>query len=384
MARPYNVSGLRAFVRNLQSDWEKRSLRSEGRIDASAEAVEIVTIHSSKGLEWPVVIPINTSTQFPTPPQFIHRRSDDTLHWVLGGVMPPELSAARDEEKREQMLERQRMWYVACTRARDLLIIPHLPEASSQSWSKILNLGQASLPELDLTTLPASTARNEAQSVNDQTAELFAEESRSMAAAAPPLDWRLPSAHDRDRTAILEPSARSMDDAFEFVPPIGGGRVRGIVLHKLMEEFLTGELDDGDPAWVEARAKDLLLELKEEAASAPGPDPGEMARTAAGTLKFADVAALRPHLVPEVAIWSNLGDGKLIAGRADAVAVRGEERLAVLDWKSDISPSGEDRSNHIAQLKDYVETIGAPKGAIVYMSLGEVVWIQSGLTTSIA
>jgi hypothetical protein len=70
--------------------------------------------------------------------------------------------------------------------------------------------------------------------------------------------------------------------------------------------------------------------------------------------------------------------------RADAVAVRGEERLAVLDWKSDISPSREDRSGHIAQLKDYVETIGAPKGAIVYMSLGEVVWMQPRATTSIA
>ena len=67
--------------------------------------------------------------------------------------MPPELAAAREEEKREQTLEHQRMWYVACTRARDLLIIPHLPEASSQSWSKILNLGHASLPELDLTGL---------------------------------------------------------------------------------------------------------------------------------------------------------------------------------------------------------------------------------------
>ena len=138
MARPYNVSGLQAFIRDLQSDWETREQRPEGRIDASNEAVELVTIHSSKGLEWPVVILINTSTEFPPPPRFIHRRSDDTLHWILGGVMPPELAAARDEEKRQQTLEHQRMWYVACTRARDLLIIPHLPEASHnrgpESW----------------------------------------------------------------------------------------------------------------------------------------------------------------------------------------------------------------------------------------------------------
>jgi ATP-dependent exoDNAse (exonuclease V) beta subunit len=300
--------------------------------------------------------------------------------------MPPELSAARDEEKREQTLERQRMWYVACTRARDLLVIPHLPEASLQSWSKILNLGHDSLPELDLTTLSVATAVNEAQPANTQDADLFGEESRSMAAAAQPLDWRLPSAHDRDRTELLEPMVRSIDAAFEFVSPIGGGRVRGIVLHKLMEEFLTGELDENDLPGVEARARDLLMELKamEGAASASDPAPGEMARTAANTLKFADVAALRPHLVPEVPIWSNLGGGKLIAGRADAVAVQGDEHLAVLDWKSDLAPSRDDRSGHIAQLKDYIATIGAAKGAIVYMSLGEVVWVQPGPAASIA
>ena len=219
------------------------------------------------------------------------------------------------------------------------------------------------------------------QPFNGQTTELFAEEARKISAAAPPQDWLRPSNHDRDRTEVLEPSSRSIDDAFEFVQPIGGGRVRGIVLHKLMEEFLTGELDDGDSDRIEARAGSLLLELKamEEAPSAT--DPKEMARTAAATLKFADVAALRPHLVPEVPVWSGSAVGsRLIGGRADAVAVRGDERLAVLDWKSDVAPSREDRSGHIAQLTDYIETIGAPKGAIVYMSLGEVVWIRPSQT----
>lgn len=377
MARPYNVSGLRAFVRNLQSDWETRTQRSEGRIDASDEAVEIVTIHSSKGLEWPVVIPINTSTQFPPPPQFLHRRSDNTLHWVLGGVMPPELAAAREEEKREELLEHQRMWYVACTRARDLLVIPHLPEASSQSWSKILDLDHNSLPELDLTGLSAPVRSPAAATANTQTSTQFAEEAQRISAAAPPLEWRRPSRHDRDRAEILEAAARSIDDAFEFVQPLGGGRLRGVVLHKLMEEFLTGELDERDPDQVKERAKTLLHELTGLAEELPvsSLDPSEMARTAARTLAFTDIAALRPHLVPEVPIWSNSEGGTLTAGRADAVAVQGNVIRAVLDWKSDVSPSRDDRSHHIAQLKDYVDEIGAPKGAIVYMSLGEVVWI---------
>jgi hypothetical protein len=58
------------------------------------------------------------------------------------------------------------------------------------------------------------------------------------------------------------------------------------VLHKLMEEFLTGELDDGDPAQVEERADTLLRELTGLGGEAPSshPDPAEMARTAARTL----------------------------------------------------------------------------------------------------
>ena len=75
-------------------------------------------------------------------------------------------------------------------------------------------------------------------------------------------------------------------------------------------------------------------------------------------------------------IWSTSHDGTLAAGRADAVAVQGGIVLAVLDWKSDVSPSPEDQTGHIAQLSDYVTSIGAPKGAFVYMSLGEVVWIE--------
>src|SRR5262249_39707432 len=159
------------------------------------------------------------------------------------------------------------------------------PEASSQSWSRILDLGHDALPEIDLSTLPASAATKRAQPLNEQTAEVFEEESKAIAATAPPLAWRTPSTHDRDRTEKLEVVERSLGDAFQFVLPIAGGRIRGIILHKLMEEFLTEELGDADLGAVEARAADLLLELKsmEEATAVPDPDPREMARTAMGT-----------------------------------------------------------------------------------------------------
>ena len=97
-ARGYGIVGLRAFVRDLQADWERNVRAPEGRIDAAEHAIEVVTIHKAKGLEWPVVIPINSTTELYRPDQFVHRQSDNTLHWMVGGVAPPDLAAARAAE----------------------------------------------------------------------------------------------------------------------------------------------------------------------------------------------------------------------------------------------------------------------------------------------
>jgi ATP-dependent exoDNAse (exonuclease V) beta subunit len=50
----------------------------EGRVDGEDDAIAIVTIHSSKGLEWPVVILINSATLLRSREQFVHRASDNT------------------------------------------------------------------------------------------------------------------------------------------------------------------------------------------------------------------------------------------------------------------------------------------------------------------
>jgi ATP-dependent exoDNAse (exonuclease V) beta subunit len=383
LARPYDVPGLSAFVRRLQSDWELRTRRSEGRVDPSTDAVEIVTIHSSKGLEWPVVIPINTSTLPRPTPQFIHRQSDNTLHWVIGGVTPRALAEAQEEEKQQESLQRERMWYVVCTRARDLLVIPDLPEASSQSWSKVLDLRHGTLPRLDLTQLPETAPVRPAVTTNNQTAERFASEAEAISRAAPELNWQRPSQQDDDRAEALEFVARVADDAFDFVQPIGAGRLRGIVLHKLMEELLTEELASTDAGLVERRAEELLEELVglEEASQAERPSPIEMAGTALRTLFLPGIAERRRQLVPEVPVWATLPDNALLAGRADAIAVENGEITAVFDWKSDVQPSQKERATHVGQLRAYLDATGAPRGGLVYMSLAEVLWVEPSRST---
>ena len=322
-----------------------------------------------------MVVPINTSTRLRSPGEFVHRRSDNTLHWVLGGVPPPDLDDARAEESAGEARQRERLWYVACTRARDLLIVPQLPGAESNSWSRIMDLGQTRLPELDLNALPEPFVEAVALIRNEQTRKRFDAEAVKVAEASPPLTWRRPSDHDPDRAVVADGPVSDFNETAEVAIAPGAGRLRGIILHKLMEEFLTGELAENDHA-VHERARLLLEQLSavNPDAVASAPDSAEMASTALRTICAPEIAELRAVLVPELAVWSEL-EGEHVAGRADALAVEQDRVTVVLDWKSDVAPTAQDRAQHAAQLADYRDIVGAKRGAVVYMSTGEMAWL---------
>jgi ATP-dependent exoDNAse (exonuclease V) beta subunit len=380
-ARSYGVAGLRAFVRELQSDWERKTRAPEGRIDAAEHAIEIVTIHSAKGLEWPVVIPINSTTELYKPDQFVHRQSDNSLHWMLGGVAPPDLAAARAEESQEDANQRERIWYVACTRARDLLILPYVPQASKDSWFSSIDLRQQDVSELDISTFAATDVRSAIAQRNGQSTDVFESERRKVEESSPPVVWRRPSDKDQDRLGDPLDNVVVADALAEHPEVVGAGAVRGIVLHKLMEEFLTGELD-ADVAVTIARAQELLGQLlTDQNDKGLHPDPTEMARCALRALALPEVAAVRSYLVPEVAIWSAT-EGYLVAGRADALAIRGGQVEVAIDWKSDINPSLAVRNGYAAQLRDYLMATGAERGMLAFLTLGEIAWVENPVTSS--
>ena len=228
----------------------------------------------------------------------MHRQSDNTLHWVLGGVTPTDLLEARQEEEHNQARERERVWYVACTRARDMLILPHLSEASTRSWSRAVDLGHVRLPEIRLKDLPKSKPPTQAPLENEQTPEVFAAQAVQVARASPDIEWKRPSDEDQDRAENFEIAPGETAGPLDAPVPLAGGRLRGILLHKLMEEFLTGELAE-DEASVRDRARVLLGELVGVQGLADGtaPDPDEAARTALSTLRLPDVASLRAGMM---------------------------------------------------------------------------------------
>jgi ATP-dependent exoDNAse (exonuclease V) beta subunit len=375
-ARGYGVAGLRAFVRDLQADWERKVRAPEGRIDAAEHAIEVVTIHKAKGLEWPVVIPINSTTELYRPDQFVHRQSDNTLHWMVGGVAPPDLAAARTEESREDANQRERIWYVASTRARDLLILPRIPEAAKDSWFSSIDLRQEELPELDVSGFPEADVRQAAAHENKQSVDIFATEQGKVDESAPPVVWRRPSDHDRDRLGDPIDTVVVVDSLAEQMEIVGSGALRGIVLHKLMEEFLTGELE-AQERLVASRAKELLVQLLTNAdEKETRPDPTEMARCALRALALPEIVEMRPHLLPEVTIWAS-GESVLVAGRADALAIRDGRVEVAVDWKSDVNPGSAVRNRYAAQLRDYLIATGGARGMLVFLSIGEISWVEN-------
>jgi hypothetical protein len=47
-----------------------------------------------------------------------------------------------------------------------------------------------------------------------------------------------------------------------------------------------------------------------------------------------------------------------------------------IDWKSDVNPTPNVRKSYVGQLRDYLDATGAPRGALVFLTLGEVVFVE--------
>ena len=121
------------------------------------------------------------------------------------------------------------------------------------------------------------------------------------------------------------------------------------------------------------RAERLLNELLAiDPAEGPLPAPGALATTALQTYRLPYVQRLLPVLVPELSVWGEIEAGNLLAGRVDAIAIEDGKVLEILDWKSDRDTSLH-RAAYVHQLQRYLQATSAPRGAIVYMTTGEIV-----------
>ena len=96
------------FVANLRllTEAGENPALSQGEIDVNA--VTLLTVHSAKGLEWPVVfLPSLASDRFPS------RHRQDTI------PLPEKLIKAKESDRDLHLREERRLFYVALTRAKE-------------------------------------------------------------------------------------------------------------------------------------------------------------------------------------------------------------------------------------------------------------------------
>lgn len=377
-ARSYGVRGFAQFAADIDDEWSNGSGHPEGMVEADGHSIEIVTVHSSKGLEWPVVIPINRVSMPRRAESFVYRRKDESLHWALGQVVPPSLEDALRAENVEKQNENLRLLYVACTRAMEMLIIPDFSWSNDASWAKLLDLKLGDVPELNLSRLPRAKVLSPIAAENLQTAEIFAAEQSRLEQASRRIRWIRPSDGDPDIIPPQISNALSEDEPLQPSTSIEGGRMRGVLLHKLMEELLTGELDETRDA-IASRAKTLVEQLVAQASLGDPLDANELADTALRTIRLPEIKPFRGTLSAEVPIFGSPPGSadRLTGGRADAVAQAEDGGRIVFDWKSDVAPRDADRAAYRRQLGQYLHVLGAQRGAIVYMTSGRVDWISA-------
>lgn len=389
LSRLYSVQGLKALARDLMRAWREADREVEGAPDFEADAVQLLTIHGAKGLEWPVVIVINTLARVQRPSGLLHRRDDDTVHGCIAGEAPAAYSALRASEDAEASRERTRLWYVACTRARDLLVLPRHAQPPASSWLSEAPFDLQVLPPLVLPAGPQETrVAGDAARENEQTAEVFAAEGERIAERAASTRWIQPSRHEQGEPEELAREPAS-EDLVQAPTNVRGSAARGTVLHKLMEEILTGELREEEPALVD-RAAALIEQLGIAPATDPssGPCPAEMAATVQRTLALPEIRELRPRLVAEVSVLAPgpelEGRPSAVAGFADAIALADNARPeVVIDWKSDVAPDEQTRSLYRGQVAQYMSALRARRGAAVYLTTGQIDWLteSGGLVT---
>ena len=411
--------GLHAFVRWLR----RRQARGDGPAAGGGDGVQIMSIHRSKGLEFPVVFLADTARRF----NLRDARQAVLVHPVLG-LGPKRVDPARRLEyptvarqaiaarlRRETLSEELRVLYVAMTRARERLIItctmefpetpPGPPEAeelladgSMAAWL----LRAAMLPDSPIDLAPAVPGEGDADAA--ETAQPAVPEATVPPPETTALDWiyphpgavALPSkltatelkqaadSPDPEARPLLSPGRRSfrrpvLRREARPLSPTERGTAAHLALQYLdfaktgSREALAGEL---------ARLETLGLLTPAQAAAV---DTGQLLGFFQGPLGRRILSAervwreLRFSLLCEAGRWypEAAGEEILLQGVVDCCFLE-DGGLTILDYKTDAVTAGnwQTKAEHYRiQLETYAlamtRVLGHPvKQGILYFLQG--------------
>ncbi|MDR9392303.1 MAG: UvrD-helicase domain-containing protein [Trueperaceae bacterium] len=392
-ARAFAGRGFHAFTQSMWESWHDGSRERESLPDETEAVVSMQTIHASKGLEWPVVIPINMFGAPQTRTSAIASKMDPERTQPATLNVSQKLDEddgfrlitsawheARQNQELEDRAERVRLWYVVMTRPSELLILPEPVDVSlkNAAWWNVVAWESSHLPwVVPRPPAPRSipTPRTGAQAAESVPRERYAQATRAIIARRPSYVDVRPSNHERHESpkrSVPESSENGEDPR-----PRRDGTARGSLVHALFEEIVCGALE-ADEVQLLARTKTLLTRIE----NAANIDSEEVTATVLKGWRHPDVAAWHGQLVAEWHLRKAIPHAEgthIVSGIADAVALDEQGDVAlVIDWKSDFAPNEDTRQSYARQLRTYLDVLDAPAGLLVFAARGETLFVERG------
>ena len=113
------VPSLIGFLQWMETD----ELEIKRQMDAASDRIRVMTVHGSKGLEAPIVIMPDTGKRLVQLRDDLLEEDGQVMWRVSSDQMPAKMTSARDARLAAEEAERDRLLYVAMTRAEKWLIV---------------------------------------------------------------------------------------------------------------------------------------------------------------------------------------------------------------------------------------------------------------------
>ena len=312
-------------------------------------ALRVMTTHSAKGLEFPVVILWDGFQTFNERGGTVWHLERDGRAWALNlgpvAIEQPAGALVLEREKQFGDQERRRLYYVAATRARDLLVLPEPLTKSKRLHYATSELAQGTdLPQLQrfepftLERLPA-WARN----IGTPTADVVGDPALTERIRGIHADFACARATAAEPIAVptavsLEAAAAGTDDDSgidaERLRKTATGRfgpIFGAAVHRGIEFWLTGSTDTLAAATALAADAAGLTEHRAQAHA-------DVERAVEALRQFG-VTRTGPTVATEYPLAATWQGGKLLTGFVDLLVLT-RETILILDFKTDAPVDG--------------------------------------------
>jgi len=357
-----NIPTLQHFLHWMDSN--QTVIKRE--MESGHNAVRIMTVHASKGLQAPIVILPDTIRST----RHVPGQSDKRLLWPSqtglstplwsphSGIDPAPYKAAYEQIEERLDEEYRRLLYVAMTRAEDRLYITGhrgKTEPLPDSWYRYVEQAMRDWDEVEETPEGHLRLYNPQTKDPDRATDRTDKETQEQAPLPPWLSE--PAPQEADTTGTLNPS-RPREEEPPVISPLSqadNSRFnRGNLIHTLLQ-FLP----------------DLPPETRREAAqrylnkNAPAQSEEARKEIESEVLRILEHPDFGPYFAEnsqaEVPLTAKLPNGDVLSGQIDRLVI-GEDTIWVLDFKSNRPPPQKQEdvaAIYIDQMRAYRDAVQA-------------------------